>query len=167
MLLRVFLSPLIPGMLIMGCTAPSSYPSLLPRPAESQNLEEPVVAAPAPSAPNPAVDVKIADAMRLLEERTAAFGAATARAERLVAAARGAAAGSETWLDAHVALAELDTLRSATAAIAITLDDLVSERALSPAPEYLPLTEAADRVSAAVDSQATRIATLQSRLAPA
>lgn len=167
MFFRAFLAPLIPGLLIAGCTAPASYPSLLPRAAESQSLEEPAAATPEPSAPDPAVDAKVAAALRTLEERTNAFDSASSRAERLVTAARGAAAGSEAWLDAHVALAELDALRSATSETAIPLDDLASERALSLAPDYQPLTSAADRVRAAVTSQAERIAALQARLAPA
>lgn len=167
MFFRAFLAPLIPGLLIAGCSAPASYPSLLPRAAESQSLEEPAASPPEPSAPDPAVEAKIAAAMRTLEERTTAFDGASSRAERLVTAARGSAAGSEAWLDAHVALAELDALRSATSEIAVTLDDLASERALSLAPDYEPLTNAADRVRAAVASQAERIAAMQARLAPA
>ncbi|OWK33075.1 hypothetical protein SPMU_14200 [Sphingomonas mucosissima] len=167
MFLRAFLPPLIPGLLITGCTAPASYPSLLPRVTESRSWEEPVIAAPAPDVADPALDAKIADAMKILEERAAAFDAAGARGERLVASARGTAAGSEAWLNAQVALAELDALRSSTSEIALTLDDLASERALSLAPEYQPLTTAADRVRAAMKRQAERIATLQARLAPA
>lgn len=167
MFFRAFLPPLIPSLLIMGCTAPASYPSLLPRPAEARSLEEPVIPPPTPNVADPALDTKIADALRILEERNDAFDAAGVRAERLVVSARGATAGSEAWLDAHVALAELDALRSTVSEIALTLDDLASERALSLAPEYQPLTNAADQVRAAINSQAERIATLQSRLAPA
>lgn len=167
MILRAFLPSLIPGLLIAGCTAPASYPSLLPRPAESQSLEEPTATTPEASKPDPAVDAKIAESTRLLAERSGAFEAASSRAERLVTIARNAAAGSEAWLNAHVALAEMDELRSSTADIAVTLDDLARERALSLASDYPPLTQAAEQARAAVKAQAERISSLQGRLAPA
>ncbi|WP_156455428.1 hypothetical protein [Sphingomonas sp. CCH5-D11] len=168
MILRAFLSSLVPGLLITGCTAPASYPSLLPRPAESQSLEEPAAAATTEaSKPDPEVDAKIAETTRLLAERSAAFEAASSRAERLVTVAKGAAAGSEAWLNAHVALAEMDELRSSTADIAVTLDDLARERALSLASDYPPLTQAADQARAAIKAQAERISSLQGRLSPA
>ncbi len=166
MLLRALTPPLLPALLVMGCAAPASYPSLLPRPAETQSLEEPNIIAPQTSAPDPALDAKIAEAMRVLDEHETAFASASARAERMVTAARGAAAGSESWLDAHVALAELDSLRSATSELATTVDDMAVERALALAPEHEPLISAAERIRAAAAAQAARIASLQSRLAP-
>ena len=166
MLLRTLTPPVLAAFMIGGCATPASYPSLLPRPAESQSLEEPNVAQPQPSTPEPALDAKISELIRTLDERSTAFSAADSRAERKVAAATGAAAGSEAWLDAHVALAELDTLRSATSDLAITIDDMAAERAMALAPTYAPLTSAADRVRAVASDQAERITALQSRLTP-
>ncbi|OWK33559.1 hypothetical protein SPDO_04390 [Sphingomonas dokdonensis] len=158
---------LAPAFLMVGCTTPAAYPSLLPRAAESQALTEPAPAAPTPPAADPALDATLADIQRTLAEQTAAFDAASGRAEAAVAAARGAPAGSETWLDAHVALAALDALRAATSELATRVDDLASERALALQPDYSALDTMADRVRVEVQRQAEQIAALQGRLAPA
>ncbi len=167
MSLRALLAPLALGLVATGCSAPGSYPSLLPRPAEARSLEEP--APPEPTAPvaDPALDARIATVLKTLAERTRAFDAAAVAAERQVTRASKAPAGSETWLDAQVALAELDAGRSATLEIASDLEELASERALALAPDYAPLTAALEQVRAAGVSQAARIAALQARLAPA
>lgn len=167
MFCRAFLVPVAPGLLITGCTSPETYPSLLPRAVESAGLEEPAATAPASAAPDPALDARIRAAVQMLEERADAFDAAGSRAERAVSAAAGASPGSEPWLNAHVALAELDALRSTTTEVIIVLDDLASERALSLAPDYQPLSDAAARARATAERQAKRIAALQGRLSPA
>ncbi len=167
MISRAFLPLLVPGFLLAGCTTPTSYPSLLPRAAESQDMAEPTPAAPTSPAADPALDATLADLQRTLAEQTSAFDTASGRAEAAVAAARGAPAGSETWLDAHVALAALDALRAATSELATKVDDLASERALALQPDYPALDTMADRVRAEVQRQAQQIAALQGRLAPA
>lgn len=170
MIFRTFPARFVPlalGLLAAGCAAPGSYPSLLPRAAESQSLEEP--AAPPPQAPDadPALDARIASVLQTLDERVAAFDAAADTARRQVALAGRAPAGSTVWFDAQLALAELDTLRSATLELASPLDDLASERALAVGIDYPPLTAAAEKVRAAGAAQATRIGELQKGLAPA
>jgi hypothetical protein len=164
---RALLAPLALGLFAAGCAAPGSYPSLLPRAAESASLEEPVVSAPSAPAADPALDARIAAVLKTLAERTAAFDIAATAAERQVARAGNAPAGSEAWLDAQVALAELDAGRSATVEIGSDLEDLASERALALSPDYASLTAALEQVRAAAQSQAARIAALQARLAPA
>jgi len=161
------LAPLALGLIAAGCTAPGSYPSLLPRTAETRSDAEPAPVEPVAAATDPALDARIAAALKTLAERTTAFDASAAIAERQVARAGNAPAGSASWLDAQVALAELDTLRSATVEVATDLEDLASERALALAPDYPALTAAVEQVRAAGASQAAQIAALQARLAPA
>jgi hypothetical protein len=167
MSIRAILAPLALGLIATGCSAPGSYPSLLPRAAETRGEAEPSVAEQAAPAADPAVDTRIAAALKTLAERTGAFDSAAKVAERQIARAGTVAAGSEAWLDAQVALAELDTLRSATLEVAAGLDDLASERALALAQDYPPLTAAVEQVRAAGADQAGRIAAFQARLAPA
>lgn len=160
-------APAMLGLLAAGCAAPGAYPSLLPRAAESQSLEEPAVATPAAPAADPALDARIKAALQSLDERVAAFDAAADTARRQVALAGRAPAGSTVWLDAQLALAELDTRRSATLELASPLDDLAGERALEVGDDYPPLTAAVEKVRAAGAAQAERIAELQKGLAPA
>jgi hypothetical protein len=167
MSLRSLLTPPLLGLLASACAVSDSYPSLLPRAAEKQSLAEPVAPAPEAAVADPALDVQIAQALRTLQERTAAFDAAATRAATRVAAAGRSPAGSEAWLDAQVALAELDTARSATLDVVSTLDDLAGTRAMALAPDYPALTAALDRARAKGDAQRARIIELQGVLAPA
>lgn len=166
MSLRSLLAPSLLGMFAWGCATPDGYPSLLPRAAETQSLAEPV-APPAPALADPTLDARIAAALRMLEERVGAFDSAAARAGGQVAAARGAPAGSEPWLDAQVALAELDAAHSATREIVTDLEDAAGERAIALAPDYPGLDAAIGRARAATKAQAARIAALQGALSPA
>ncbi|THG38701.1 hypothetical protein [Sphingomonas olei] len=167
MLLRALPAPLALLLIAAGCTAQGDYPSLLPRPAETQNLDEPPPAAPEPPQTDPALDAQIATVLATLTERVSAFDAAATRAARLVSSARGAAAGSDRWLDAQVALAELDSLRSSTGDLAIQLGDMAQERAVTVGSEYPALTAASAQVREAVAAQVARITALQEQLAPA
>lgn len=167
MISRAFLPLLAPGLLMAGCSAPAGYPSLLPRPAESQGDRQTTTATPTPPTADPALDAKLADIQRAIAEQSSTFDAASSRAEIAVAAARSAPAGSATWLDAHVALAELDALRAATSELATRVDDLASERALALQPDYPALSTATERVRAEVQRQVQHIATLQGHLTPA
>lgn len=153
--------------LLVGCVSTDPYPSLLPRAAEKQSFAEPDLPSPAAAAPDPALDARIATALKTLDERIAAFDAIASRAATQVARARGAAAGSESWLDAQVMLAELDSARSATLEVTTDLDDAASERAVALAPDYPTLDEAVAKARAAAEAQAKRIADLQGTLASA
>ncbi len=159
-------SPLL-ALLMAGCAASGSYPSLLPRAAESTDTAEPAVAPPVTAVADPALDAAIADALTAVEERSAAFDAAASRAEQRVAAARGASAGSDAWLDAQLALADLDTLRASTLELSTGLEDTARQRALSLAPDYPALSAAVERIRAVTTAQAGRITALQAQLAPA
>jgi MoxR-like ATPase len=167
MSLRSLLAPPLLGLIAAGCTTAEHYPSLLPRAAETQSSAEPVAPPPAASIADPALDARITATLRKLDASVAAFDAAAIRAARQVGAARGSPAGSEAWLDAQVALAELDGLRSATREVVTDLDVIAGERATALAPDYPALDAAIERSRAASDAQGARIAELQGMLAPA
>jgi hypothetical protein len=167
MSLRLPLAVSLLALGLAGCATPRNYPSLLPRAAEKTNLGEPVPPPPAEAIADPVLDARIAAAVRVLDERAAAFDAAAVRAGRQVTSARRAPAGSAAWLDAQVALAELDTLRSSTQESVTDLDEMANDRATALDPEYPALDAAIARARTVVEAQLKRIADLQGALAPA
>lgn len=154
--------------LIAGCaTDDTAYPSLAQRPAETIGFDEPATPPPAPIVADPALDARIAAAERTRAAAAEAFTAGATRAEALARAARGAAAGSERWLDAQTALAELDSLRSTHADTIGALEDLATARAQTLQPAYPGLERALEAARAAAGEQTKRIDTIGAMLAPA
>lgn len=152
---------------LAACAGRDAYPSLLPRGAETRTFDEPAAPPPAAVVADPALDARIAAGERTLAERVAAFDGAAARTARQVSAAGRSPAGSEAWLDAQIALAELDTLRSSTQELVTDLEEAAQERATALTPDYPALEAALERARAAAAAQVARIAALQGALAPA
>lgn len=144
--MRAFMTPMLAVAalsLIAGCKAPGDdgYPSLLPRPIEKRGFADPAPR-PAPVAtPDAALDGEVARAKGALAKAGSAFAAKAGEAERLAARARGASAGSEPWIAAQVALADLDTLRGGTAGALADIEKLAIDRAAAGKPPY-PALEA-------------------------
>jgi hypothetical protein len=154
-------------LLVAGCAQYSKdrFPSLLPRPVESQDINAPEVAAPPPvAAPDPALDAKAAEVRKSVAATHAAFADAAARATSLVNAAAGKAVGSDPWIAAQTALAELDTYRADSLSVLTELDQAAIERAADNQPAYSALTDAHDVAQAEFDAEAARIAALSNRL---
>lgn len=153
---------------LSGCAVPEGpYPSLAPRAAEKLGFDEPAVAPPAPVAPDPALDAKLASNARDRAAATQAFDAGAARAERLARAARGAKAGSDRWLDAQTALAELDAARARHQDALGVLEDLAATRAQALEPAYPALEQALTTARATSSAQTRRIDAIAASLAPA
>jgi hypothetical protein len=152
---------------LAGCTeTPNRYPSLLPRPIESQSTAEPD--RPVPQAtPDAALDSRIASLVASLDEANRRFAAAAQDAEAKVAVARGVAEGSERWLDAHAALSALETLRAPTLDTLAELDRLVIDRGQAGQPPYPALMEASERTQRLATEQGDRIGALEAALAGA
>lgn len=137
------------------------YPSLAPRPQEKLGFAEPEAPPPAPAAPDPALDANLA---RIEADRTAAardFDQALAAARRTVAAARGAKAGSDAWLDAQTALGTLDSPRGRHVDAVGALEALEAARAQELKPAYPPLERALAAARAAAarqDAETTALA---------
>ncbi len=149
---------------LAGCTqAPGRYPSLLPRPIESQSLAEPV--RPVPEAtPDAALDKQIADIRASLDAAAKAFAAGAQEAEAKIAVARGLPAGSEPWLDAQVALSDLASLRRPTVTALSDLEELALQRGTAGLPRYPALDAAVDEASKASTAQQARIDALDAAL---
>ena len=142
------------------------FPSLLPRAIESRSdaVELPPVAVATPDA---ALDARLAALAQTLDAATRAFDAGFARADRLADAARGTSAGGDAWLDAQIALAELDVLRTDTRLAIADLEQLAADRALELAPDYPALTTLIEQAKTQEVRQNERIASVEARLAPA
>ncbi len=90
--------------------------------------------------------------------------AAVTRARPMVQAAKGTGEGSERWLGAQVALAELDVARTAIDVPLGDLERLAIDRAAAGAPPYPALDAAVAQANAAAAAQRTAIATLNATL---
>lgn len=164
--MKQFLPLALMAALLAGC-AERDYPSLLPRSGEQLDFREPLAPAPTPVTADPALDSRISTAQAALKEAGDAFDTASARADRLTSAAARAPAGSDAWLEAQTALADLDAARARQVDALTDLEQLASDRAVTLAPPYPALDRAVEAAQAAAEASATRIATMQRRLAPA
>jgi hypothetical protein len=147
---------------LAGCIqSDEKYPSLLPRPAESQSLDEPerpVV----PAAADPALDKKVAELTAALDGAQAAFSKAAQDTEAKIAVARGLPEGSDPWLDAQVALGGLDVVHGQTTD---ALEALAIERGKNGQPPYPALQALIERATQLSADQTRRIRLLEAALA--
>jgi hypothetical protein len=152
---------------LAGCMQTErGYPSLLPRPIESQSLAEPERPAPV-ATPDPALDAKLADLSAALAEAQQRFTAAAQTAEAKVAVARGVREGSEAWLDAQTALSELGALHAPTVNALAELERLAIERGAAGLPPYPALDAAVEAATAQSQAQEDRTGALEAALAGA
>ena len=149
-----------------GCAGADTahYPSLLPRPIESRSDAEPVAAPPAAAVADPALDAKLAEYRASLDKTAKAFAPAADHAEAAARAAQGQAVGSDHWLDAQTALAELDTYRSDLSAMLTDVEQLAIDRVAAGQPDYPGVEELRGKVKAAFDAETARIAVIQGML---
>lgn len=162
--LRIAALPLVPALMLAACATPGSYPSLAKRPFET--------AAPPPPAPaGPGIELDTAALRRIAGARESALAARGAYAEALgiarkaVASAQGAAAASEPWIAAQMAVSRLErTLGPAQSALA-ELD--AERRALllaNPGADQLPIDAATAEIGAIARQQEAAVAELAERL---
>ena len=158
--------PLFAATLIGGCTeaGDSRYPSLLPRPIESQSLAEPVRPAPV-VVPDPALDARIAEILARLDQANASFVSAAQATEATIAVSRGVPEGSEAWLEAQAALTRVDAERMPVNAALADLEELGIARAGAGLPPYPALEAAMARADALAGEQAARVTGLEAALA--
>ena len=158
---------LIAIIALAGCTESySRYPSLLPRAAESQSMEEPVRPI-AVATPDAALDKQVADLTAQLDALAAAFNKGAQDAEAKIAVARGLPEGSGPWLDAQAALSTLDTLRAPILTALSDLESLATERGVAGLPPYPALDAAVARAEALSTQQQDRSGALEAALAGA
>ena len=159
-----------------GCASNRSrFPSLERRPAERLYGTLQPLTAPGASAGEaaPSADAGIAARLTTLRGRAneaqRGFAAQQPAAERLAAAARGAARGSEAWSVAQIALGGLNSARSTAMIVMADLDRMLidaSEAALAGNGADLALVKAAHgAVSRMIDDQDKTIAAIREKIA--
>lgn len=150
---------------LAACTvANDGYPSLLPRPIESRDEAEPVRPDPV-AVPDAALDARIAQKREAAATAARRFQEAAASAESRVAVARGVAEGSESWVAAQTALAELDSIRGETVQLVSDLEEEASQRAQAGTPAYPALDAAIAEIGGMAANQAERSKALEDALA--
>lgn len=153
--------PLIVFLLLSGCaTDQGRYPSLLPRAAERTGFDEPVVAAPTPAAPDPALDARLRELGGRLDATARGFDADLGKARTAAAAPGARTVGSEGWLSAQSALAGLDDWRAQVTGLATDLETLVGERLGTVGTSYPALNALQARAAAEAEREAAAIGTL-------
>lgn len=139
------------------------YPSLLPRAIESQSLAEPERPAPV-AAPDAALDTRIAALVAELDKAATDFTGIAQDAEARIAVARGLPQGSDGWLDAQAAMAQVDAARAAVGSTLAELEQMAINRGTAGQPPYPALDAAIARAGALAKAQAARNATLEAAL---
>ncbi|MBX9797724.1 hypothetical protein [Sphingomonas sp.] len=148
---------------LAGCAARPNTPSLLPRGIENQSeAVQPRRAAPVEA--DPAINARIEQAEKSLAATQRTFDAYAARAETLVAAARGQPAGSEAWLNAQAAIADLDVLRAQSSLEATDLERIAMDRAAAGKPPYPGLDDSYRAAQSHYEAQAKTIMALAVQL---
>ncbi|GAA4212559.1 hypothetical protein GCM10022253_02190 [Sphingomonas endophytica] len=163
-MLRALIPPASFALLAACASDPTVYPSLAPRPVEKLGFAEPATPPPAPAAQDPALDAKLIAVTARGDAAARDFDRATARAATLTRAARGAKVGSDAWIAAQTAIADLDALRSSYGDTVGALDDLASTRAAALQPAYPALEQALAAARAAAEAQTARIHALAGAL---
>ena len=156
--------PIALALGLVGCTeTPGGYPSLALRPIESRSDAEPEMATPV-AAPDAALDKRIAAIGAKLAASEAAFSASAATAETAARSPAAQAVGSNEWVRAESALADLDSLRVDTLSAITDLDQLTSERGVAGDPPYPALDDARAKAQAQLETQQTKIAAIKAIL---
>ncbi|MCU6452852.1 hypothetical protein LPN01_02035 [Sphingomonas sp. A2-49] len=149
---------------LSGCTSDTAaYPSLAPRAVEKLGFAEPEVAV-VEAKPDTALDARVAASGEKLDALAKEFAADAARAQAAGGRARGKPVGSDAWLDAQTALAQLDDWRAQTSSLLTDVDQAASERAAALLPAYPTLTALRERVAAESQRQGETIDRLQAAL---
>lgn len=162
----IFLAALaLPLGLPAACTTPDGgYPSLLPRPIESRDDAEPVRPDPV-ATPDAALDARITQKRAAAADAAKRFQTAAITAESRVAVARGVPAGSEAWVAAQTALADLDAIRGGTVELLTELEQEASARAQAGITAYPALDAAITEIGGLATTQAERSKALEDALA--
>ena len=129
MSLRRYPIPAVSGLCLIleGCAAGGSYPSLLPRPAETTGTTAPSPPTPPVAASDQALGARLAQLIAQSRQGQQQFEQALAGAGAKVAKA--GAAGSESWIEAQQAVSRLEGARTPTVNALAELDAMARGRA--------------------------------------
>lgn len=164
MLLRVS-SPML-ALCLAACAAPGEYPSLARRPIETTFNQSPPAAPPAPAGVSDAAALaRVAASLDAVRKSEAPFEAALAEARPAVAAASGAAEGSERWIEGQVAASRVEPLLApATTALADLEEELRRAMTTPDSGDRAAIEAAIVEASAIVARQAEAARALTARL---
>ena len=150
---------------LAACAADTkNYPSLARRAVERGSAVTP---APAPSTaplpPSPELSLRLAN--RVEQARTAhgRFESRQTNAGKTVSAGSGAARGSESWAVASIALAELESVRSAAMIALADLDQLYAAARIEGS-DSTAIAAARDQVSGWIGEEDRVLAAMRGRL---
>jgi len=157
-------SLLLVVLLAAGCAASTDkYPSLALRPIESRSDAE--VVAPTPDAtPDAALDAKLASIAATLTKTDTDFAAVAARADTAARVPAAQATGSDQWLVAQTALAEMDGLRGDTQGAVSDLERLSTDRGEAGLPPYPALDALREKAQAQADAEVAKVAAIKALL---
>lgn len=147
-----------------GCAqASDKYPSLALRPIETRSDAETV--APMPEAtPDAGLDAQIAAAAGKLAQLDNDFTAGAAKADA-AAKARGAqATGSDQWLTAQTALADIEALRGDMLGAVSDIERMVTDRGEAGQPPYPTLDALRAKAQDQLDAATARVAAIKASL---
>ena len=96
-------------------------------------------------------------------QRLRTLGLLKRQASKLVD--RGVAVGSQAWVTAQTALADLDAIRGETVELVTDLEEVASARAQAGTPAYPALNAAIDEIARQALTQADRTKALEAALA--
>jgi hypothetical protein len=151
-------------LLTAGCVeATDKYPSLAARPIESRSDAETVTPAP-DAAPDAALDAQVTTIGAQLAKIDTDFTAVAVRADT-AARSRGAQAiGSDQWLAAQSALAEMDGLHGDSLGIVSDVERLVTDRGDAALPPYPSLDALRGKAQDQADAEAAKVAAIKALL---
>ena len=150
-------APCAAALLLAGCVAQGTFPSLAPRPAEQIDMSVDPIRPDPMAADDPALAARVAALVAEARAGWREFEAEAGPAER--AASASGPAGSDSWVVAQQALSRLEAARGRTMAARAGLEELALERQDQP-------TSPADRqaIEAAISEAEAIIARQQARL---
>lgn len=151
------------ALAVAACTTPGAYPSLALRPIETRSDD---VVAPPPAAvvADPALDQKIATLTGTLAGNDAAFATGAVKAESAAKVPGAQSVGSDPWVGAQAAIADLGVLRGDTLGMMTDLEEMVGDRGVAGLPPYPSLDAALARARAQLDMQEKKIAAIKAIL---
>ena len=165
MRIRPILLPSAALLVLAGCGAQVSAPTLAPRAVEKQPIDMPVTSATEPEGPaDAALVAKIAPLVASAEAGDKAFSEQRARTAAVVARAAGTAQGSEAWVAAQEAVTALASARGPVRDAAGAVDALRIDPANAAPGNRAAIDTAAARIEAIERAEGAAIAELNAKL---
>ncbi|WP_375398415.1 hypothetical protein [uncultured Sphingomonas sp.] len=149
---------------VTACAASTTrYPSLAPRAIETRGDAEPVTAPVAVTA-DAALDARLASMVALLAANDKTFAGEAASAESAARRPQSQIVGSDAWVGAQAALADLETARGETLSTVTDLERLVTDRGEAGTAPYPRLDSARAQAQAQLEGETARIAAIKALL---